>query len=85
MLLERYRDADGVTVASRRLAAGQHGAFGPAHVHDVVYEAGQPAVSIHAYSPPLSRLTYYDHTPCGFVAREVIPEEQRGIPRAVPA
>ena len=26
------------------------------------YETGEPAVSIHAYSPPLSGLTYYERT-----------------------
>jgi len=34
-------------------------------------------VSIHAYSPPLSGLTYYERTRFGFVAREFIEEERR--------
>jgi hypothetical protein len=84
VLLERYRDTDGVTVASRSIATGQHRTFGPAHVHDVVYEAGRPAVSIHAYSPPLSGLTHYEQTPYGFVAREVIPEDWGDL-RVIPA
>jgi hypothetical protein len=73
-LSERYRGDDGVAIASRRLAAGQHGAFGPSHVHDVVHAAGRPAVSVHAYSPPLTGLTYYDKRAHGFVAREVVAE-----------
>lgn len=33
---------------------------GPGLVHDVRNDLLTPAVSIHAYSPPLSRMTYYD-------------------------
>jgi len=76
-LRERFRAADGVTVSERVAGAGKPVAFEPAHVHDVTYASGSPAVSIHAYSPPLSGLTYYDHGPLGFVAREVVPEESR--------
>jgi quercetin dioxygenase-like cupin family protein len=73
-LREQYRDADGVATRSRRLDAGRSGSFGPSHVHDVVHAAGRPAVSVHAYSPPLTGLTYYERTPHGFVARAVVPE-----------
>ena len=76
-LLERFRAADHVTFASRRYTIGQHGSFGPEHVHDVVYESGTPAVSIHAYSPPLTGLTTYVHSPYGLVAHEYVEEEQR--------
>ena len=34
-------------------------------------------MSIHAYSPPLSGLTYYERTRFGFIARELIEEERR--------
>jgi hypothetical protein len=54
----------------------------PEHVHDVIYESGQPAASIHAYSPPLSGLTVYDRTRFGFVACEFVAEEQRGEQRS---
>ena len=41
-------------------------AFGPHHVHDVRNSsAGSVAVSVHAYSPPLSAMTRYDLTPGG--------------------
>jgi hypothetical protein len=56
---------------------GECGSFGTDYVHDVVFESGDPAVSIHAYSPPLSGLTFYDRTRFGFVAREFIEEERR--------
>jgi len=80
-LTERHRAQDHVGIESRTFRAGQHGAFGPDHVHDVVFESGRPAVSIHVYSPPLSGLTFYDHTDFGFVAREFIPEDDRGAQR----
>jgi predicted metal-dependent enzyme (double-stranded beta helix superfamily) len=38
----------------RTLAPGSVRSFGPEYVHDVRNESAWPAVSIHAYSPPLS-------------------------------
>ena len=76
-LYEAFRAPDHVSIFDRHYVAGDHGSFGPEHVHDVVYEAGKPAVSIHAYSPPLSGLTVYDRTQFGFVAREFVLEESR--------
>jgi quercetin dioxygenase-like cupin family protein len=76
-LYETYRAEDHVSVRDRHYVAGDSGSFGPEHVHDVIYEAGKPAASIHAYSPPLSGLTVYDRTRFGFVAREFIEEERR--------
>ena len=80
-LVERRRSADYVSIGSRAFVAGEHGAFGPNHIHDVDYSSGRPAVSVHAYSPPLTGLTFYDHTEFGFVAREFIPEEDRSLQR----
>ncbi len=34
--------------------------FGPQYVHDVRNVSDAPAVSVHAYSPPLTTMTYYD-------------------------
>ena len=34
--------------------------FGPHYVHDVRNHANAPAVSVHAYSPPLRKMNYYD-------------------------
>jgi hypothetical protein len=79
VLLERYRGNDGAEIGENRFAVGEHGSFGPAHVHDVLYDKGHPAVSIHAYSPPLTQLTLYDITSYGFVAREVVPDDQREL------
>lgn len=35
-------------------------AFGPHYVHDVRNHREEPAVSVHAYSPPLRLMHYYD-------------------------
>jgi predicted metal-dependent enzyme (double-stranded beta helix superfamily) len=49
--------------------------FGPRYVHDVRNLSAAPAVSVHAYSPPLTAMTYYDLsdrqlTPIASVATE---------------
>jgi len=54
--------------AGRRVTAGVVRSFGAHHVHDVRNSsAGSVAVSVHAYSPPLSAMTRYDLTPGGLV------------------
>jgi hypothetical protein len=74
---ERYRTNAGADVQARRLGPGSTGCFGPAHVHDVVHRSGRPAVSIHAYSPPLTVLTTYAETPYGLVATGVRFDDDR--------
>jgi quercetin dioxygenase-like cupin family protein len=81
-LYETYRAEDHVSVRDRHYVAGDNGSFGPEHVHDVIYESGKPAASIHAYSPPLSGLTVYDRTRFGFVARDFVLEENRAEQRS---
>jgi hypothetical protein len=76
-LFEKYRAGDNVSIASRGYKFGERGTFGPDHVHDMVHVSGKPAVSVHAYSPPLTGFTSYTHSPFGFVAHEYIEEEQR--------
>jgi hypothetical protein len=76
-LVEHFRSKNFVDVETRRFAKGESSTFGPGHVHDVLFVSGSPAVSIHAYSPPLSGLTFYDRSDFGFVAREFIEEERR--------
>ena len=39
--------------------AGRSVGFTAGHVHDVVNERVEPAVSVHAYSPPLTAMSYY--------------------------
>ncbi len=76
-LRERFRAGDHASVSERIVAAGQVASFDASHVHDVGYRSGSPAVSVHAYSPPLTGLTFYDRGPFGFVARGVVPEDSR--------
>lgn len=40
--------------------AGHSVGFGPRYVHDVRNLGTEAAVSVHAYSPPLTTMTYYD-------------------------
>lgn len=42
--------------------------FGPRHIHQVTNSGTRPAVSIHAYSPALSTMSYYDQLPDGQLA-----------------
>jgi hypothetical protein len=46
-------------LVTRPLPAGRAAAFPLGHVHDVVNISGRPAVSVHAYSPPLTAMSYY--------------------------
>src|SRR6266704_3380475 len=81
-LVEQYRAPSGRGCSRRRLALGQAVAFGPGHVHDVAHGAAGSSTSIHAYSPPLMMMTYYQQTAYGLIARETVaidgPEGARG-------
>jgi predicted metal-dependent enzyme (double-stranded beta helix superfamily) len=44
----------------RRRVMGSTVSFGPHYVHDVRNVCAEPAVSVHAYSPPLTVMNYYD-------------------------
>ncbi len=72
-LVEQYRVPSGRRLGRRRLPAGEAVAFGPGHVHDVAHGGDGSATSIHAYSPPLSAMTYYTRTDYGLIARETVP------------
>ena len=62
--------------AVRAVPAGQVRSFGAHHVHDVRNSAtGSVAVSVHAYSPPLSAMTRYDLSPGGLVVAATEGEE----------
>lgn len=56
----------------RRLKSGQSLAFPPSHVHRVHGVDQTPAVSIHAYSPPLARLGVYALSDDGALRRESV-------------
>jgi uncharacterized RmlC-like cupin family protein len=50
----------GRVLHDHRRRPGQSIGFGPRYVHDVRNLSDAPAVSVHAYSPPLTTMTYYD-------------------------
>ncbi|GAA4892018.1 cysteine dioxygenase [Actinomycetospora straminea] len=51
--------ARGPGLRRRVVDPGRSVAFGLGHVHDVSNRAVETAVSVHAYSPPLSAMSYY--------------------------
>jgi hypothetical protein len=58
---------DGAKLRRRRLTAGDQAAFPLGWVHDVVWAPDSsphvgPTLSVHAYSPPLSAMSYYEVT-----------------------
>jgi hypothetical protein len=53
------------SVRHRTAAAGSVTRFGGHHLHDVGNVAAEPAVSVHAYSPPLSAMRRYQMTGAG--------------------
>jgi predicted metal-dependent enzyme (double-stranded beta helix superfamily) len=56
----------GAKPSATRVTAGVVRAFGPHYVHDVQNSStGSVAVSVHAYSPPLSEMTRYNLTSGG--------------------
>ena len=53
------------------LGSGVTRSFGPQYVHEVVNTSATPAVSIHAYSPPLAGMRRYELTPGGLMLAAV--------------
>lgn len=62
--LREYR-WDGERLRGRRLEAGDQAAFPLGWVHDVTADAPMltETLSVHAYSPPLTAMSYYEITP----------------------
>jgi predicted metal-dependent enzyme (double-stranded beta helix superfamily) len=54
---------------SRVAAAGEGFTFSAADIHRVSHTWGRPAVTIHAYSPPLRRMGAYEVLPDGGLRR----------------
>jgi predicted metal-dependent enzyme (double-stranded beta helix superfamily) len=59
-LTERAVAADRPESAARLLREGTSRQFGSHYVHDVRNDSTEPAVSIHAYSPPLSSMRRFE-------------------------
>lgn len=63
-------------VRCRAVPVGRVRSFGSRHVHDVRNVSARPALSIHAYSPPLSAMRRYEMTRSGLVQTAVDSVEQ---------
>ena len=66
-LTERAAAAGRPESPGRMLSAGAVRSFGPHYVHDVRNDTTEPAVSIHAYSPPLTSMRRFDITEGGLL------------------
>jgi predicted metal-dependent enzyme (double-stranded beta helix superfamily) len=66
---------------SRIYSAGETFSFAADDIHRMSHPGGEPAVSLHAYSPPLARMGSYTIEPDGVVRRVSIPyaEELRPL------
>ena len=58
--------------AARTANAGEAFTFGPADIHRVSHVGGEPAVTIHAYSPPLWRMGQYSISSSGVLRRHAV-------------
>jgi rhodanese-related sulfurtransferase/predicted metal-dependent enzyme (double-stranded beta helix superfamily) len=84
--LEEHR----LGVATYPIGPGQVRVFGPHDVHDVRNGSSGPAVSIHAYSPPLSVMNRYELAatgliPCGTTLETAEPQtpDSDRVPRSI--
>lgn len=69
-----YRRGDAMTISTVRPGGLREVASDV--VHDVSNPSALPAVSIHAYSPPLQSMTFYDVRPSGLRARRTTQTDQ---------
>jgi hypothetical protein len=58
-------------VTAARVSAGGVRSFGPEYIHDVRNTSQAVAVSVHAYSPPLTEMTRYDLTGDGLIVLDI--------------
>jgi predicted metal-dependent enzyme (double-stranded beta helix superfamily) len=56
--------------------AGSSFTFGASDIHRVLHAGTEPAVTIHAYSPPLTRMGSYTIEPSGQLRRHAVSHEQ---------
>ena len=63
-----------VTAAS--VTAGRVRSFGPTYIHDVRNTSEAVAVSVHAYSPPLTEMTRYDLSENGLIVLDTEAADQ---------
>jgi predicted metal-dependent enzyme (double-stranded beta helix superfamily) len=76
------RLALGAPPVSRVVGAGGTFTFGAADIHRVLHAGDGPAVTLHAYSPPLARMGAYEVRPDGILVRHSIPPDEELRPLA---
>jgi hypothetical protein len=72
--------------AVRRYGPGDHFHLAPSAIHRVHHGGGTPALTVHAYSPPLRMQGVYRVAADGTLERDAVPytEELRGVPAPGP-
>jgi Cysteine dioxygenase type I len=70
----------GGQVLSRTVTGGQVRSFGARYIHHVVNNGTAPAVSVHAYSPPLPPMRRYELAGGRLRYAGTEPAEQPGLP-----
>lgn len=60
---------------ARTAAAGSSFSFAASDIHRVLHAGGEPAVTIHAYSPPLVRMGSYSVESSGQLRRHAVSHE----------
>jgi predicted metal-dependent enzyme (double-stranded beta helix superfamily) len=79
---ERLRVAAPAEV--RRFGAGAVFDFSPAEIHRVTHAGSAPAVTLHAYSPPLRRMGAYRVAPDGLLQRHPLAKDEELRPLGEP-
>lgn len=64
-LIEDYGDVRGDSLRTRKHEAGDSVAFGVSYLHNLVNVFAEPAVTVHAYSKPLSSMNFFCWLPSG--------------------
>jgi quercetin dioxygenase-like cupin family protein len=73
---ERLVVGAGRGARARELSAGQRFNIPPTAIHRVIHGGAEPAITIHAYSPPLTRMGAYEVGPSGVLERQALTCEQ---------
>jgi hypothetical protein len=63
--LEEGIVSDRQTYKQRRIEAGRGTNFGPEYIHDVVNIGPEVATSVHVYSPPMEKMTFFTLSEAG--------------------
>jgi predicted metal-dependent enzyme (double-stranded beta helix superfamily) len=74
-LHEEHADRDG-GLEHHSLTGERPHWLAPDAVHDIYNSGGPPAISIHAYSPPLRSMTFYERVSGSLVAVRTVPTRE---------